>query len=770
MRLKVTTSILAFGSLLSACDAPNDNFTEQEWAQIQKLEPLKGAPPRSPYNLRDQDEDVAKLGQMLFFDKEVAEAITVAGPSGAVGEVKKVACVNCHDTPYYSDSHLTTPGTMASNGMLASIPHGRSFSASNTGQLVNLHWNEWALWAGRFDSLVEHGTGVWGTSATVMAQARFLYAKYKDEWNVVFPDNQLDPRLGLPTTDPANIFPATGNPPDTLPADALENINKMRSNLGRLFDTYPRMLMSPGSPFQRYVRDRDYSALTGAQKRGLKLFIGKAACNDCHNGPTLADNRFHNIGAPNVTMVPGNPNAVAPNRGRATAVAANVTSLNTFDANPNAVIFSGAGRYSDDQQKGYERLDALRNQDRDHCLCRKTDAVADAAACTAAVMSSPVQMALASDNNIPCLVMDDAGYCTCRQTEAVADITKCTDVVMSSTVQQVLRTNTKVACLKYDDTLEGMFRTPTLLNVAETGPYFHSGSVQTLEEVIQFYNQGGGITGFAGTKSPQVRPLGLSEDEVQDLAEFLRSLTGKTPAQQAAEKRQAAIDNDEDPNQVWDWTKNTSKPPLTGAGGSAPTTGAAGAGAKGGAGGGSRRAPAVLPAAPPRRRGRPGGVGGSARPPRLRGFSPRRGRPNQRPGRPSRKALVLPRQDGGLSRFPPGLGPRPSYNRALGNVYCEATCRGGPDRDWCSREPSDFPDGDGGAGRGRSGRPGERRGHRGAQRRGPARGGGARPQGDHHRRPQSRVRRPRRRGHHRRPLRQRGLVGPLSQPSFRWCG
>ena len=99
MRLKVTTSILVFGSLLSACNSPNDNFTDTEWARIQKLEPLKGAPPRSPYNLRDQDEDVAKLGQMLFFEKEVAEAITVAGPSGAVGDVKKVACVNCHDTP-----------------------------------------------------------------------------------------------------------------------------------------------------------------------------------------------------------------------------------------------------------------------------------------------------------------------------------------------------------------------------------------------------------------------------------------------------------------------------------------------------------------------------------------------------------------------------------------------------------------------------------------------------------------------------------------------
>ena len=105
MRLKLTTSLLAFGSLLSACNSPNDTFTDDEWAVVQSIEPLHGAPPRSPYNLRDQDEDVTKLGQMLFFDKEVAEAITITGPSGTMGEVKKVSCANCHDTPVFTDSH-----------------------------------------------------------------------------------------------------------------------------------------------------------------------------------------------------------------------------------------------------------------------------------------------------------------------------------------------------------------------------------------------------------------------------------------------------------------------------------------------------------------------------------------------------------------------------------------------------------------------------------------------------------------------------------------
>jgi cytochrome c peroxidase len=68
------------------------------------------------------------------------------------------------------------------------------------------------------------------------------------------------------------------------------------------------------------------------------------------------------------------------------------------------------------------------------------------------------------------------------------------------------------------------FKTPTLREVAKTAPYFHNGSFGTLEEVIAFYNAGGGNDTF---KDPLKKPLNLNEDEQKDLIEFLKSLNGK---------------------------------------------------------------------------------------------------------------------------------------------------------------------------------------------------------------------------------------------------
>jgi cytochrome c peroxidase len=444
---------------------------------------------------------------------------------------------------------------------------------------------------------MEHGTTVWGTSATPFAQARFIYSKYKAEYNAAFPDTLLDDRLGIPTTDPTNVFPATGGPAaiggtpgafEAMPPDAPLAIQQFRANMGRAFDTYPRMMLTPDSPFQRFVQG-DPGALTSAQKRGLRLFIGKAACSDCHNGPTLTDNQFHNIGVPNVSILPGNAANQAPNRGRATAVAGQVAKLVALDVNPeNPIIYNGASRWSDNPTLGRERLEPLRTQDKEHCTCRRVDAVADAAACAKIVPNSSgafVQEDLSLEDTLDCLVTDSAtGACTCRKTDTVAlpAIANCTAIATSTKVQGELRHDERVACLKYDDTLEGMFRTPSLLNVADTAPYFHSGLVQNLTDVIWHYNVGGGPDGtFAGTKSPQIRPLGLTDAEVDDLAEFLRSLSGKSPALQAEEARAAA----DDPSTVWDWTKNTSKPPLTGLGGAGGAMGSGGAGGRGGAGG-----------------------------------------------------------------------------------------------------------------------------------------------------------------------------------------
>ncbi len=67
------------------------------------------------------------------------------------------------------------------------------------------------------------------------------------------------------------------------------------------------------------------------------------------------------------------------------------------------------------------------------------------------------------------------------------------------------------------------YKTPSLRNVSLTAPYMHNGSLATLEEVVQFYNQGG----FANENlDPLIRPLGLKPQEIADLIDFLSSLTG----------------------------------------------------------------------------------------------------------------------------------------------------------------------------------------------------------------------------------------------------
>jgi cytochrome c peroxidase len=67
----------------------------------------------------------------------------------------------------------------------------------------------------------------------------------------------------------------------------------------------------------------------------------------------------------------------------------------------------------------------------------------------------------------------------------------------------------------------GAFKTPSLRNIAVTGPYMHDGSLKTLEEVMALYNKGGEKNPFLGS----VRVLDLTNEEINDVIEFLKSLT-----------------------------------------------------------------------------------------------------------------------------------------------------------------------------------------------------------------------------------------------------
>ncbi len=85
----------------------------------------------------------------------------------------------------------------------------------------------------------------------------------------------------------------------------------------------------------------------------------------------------------------------------------------------------------------------------------------------------------------------------------------------------------------------GAFKTPTLRNVAVTGPFMHDGSMKTLRETVVHYNNGGvtkredRVNDFL---SGGIRPLELKDDQVDDLVAFLEALTSPQFAKAATKK------------------------------------------------------------------------------------------------------------------------------------------------------------------------------------------------------------------------------------------
>jgi cytochrome c peroxidase len=87
------------------------------------------------------------------------------------------------------------------------------------------------------------------------------------------------------------------------------------------------------------------------------------------------------------------------------------------------------------------------------------------------------------------------------------------------------------ATIVKDARLTGAFKTPGLRNVMLTAPYMHDGSLATLEDVMRHYNKG-------GKKSPhldkQMKPLNLSDQDIQDLVAFMGALTDPVPVTRPA--------------------------------------------------------------------------------------------------------------------------------------------------------------------------------------------------------------------------------------------
>lgn len=82
------------------------------------------------------------------------------------------------------------------------------------------------------------------------------------------------------------------------------------------------------------------------------------------------------------------------------------------------------------------------------------------------------------------------------------------------------------------------FKTPTLRNIALTAPYMHNGAYKTLEEVMDFYNKGGGA-GMGLDVPYQTLPsdkLNLTKTEISDIISFMKALSDTTGTQNRPSK------------------------------------------------------------------------------------------------------------------------------------------------------------------------------------------------------------------------------------------
>jgi cytochrome c peroxidase len=324
-------------------------FSDSEWAQIQLLAPLPAAPPADPTNRWADSAAAAALGQRLYMDRTLdvtpLEVGTDTNPTalGAVGDTGKVACQSCHEPQHwFSDQH--------------SIPRdvslGIKYAFRNDPSLVNAVFYDTFGWAGTGDGSWSFVTGpmenaVGGTRA---GWAHALATRYKTDYEAIFgamPDLSAVPAQARPAFS-ANekLTPLSQGWVDAwtgMSAADRDLVNRIYSNGAKAIAAYLRKVVSTDAPFDRYVGG-DNAAISTAAKRGLQLFIGKAACVACHSGPFFTDNTFHST--------------------RVAQTGANVpmTDLGRYSVLTNYQMglptFSTAGDYSDDRTTGAANLAA----------------------------------------------------------------------------------------------------------------------------------------------------------------------------------------------------------------------------------------------------------------------------------------------------------------------------------------------------------------------------------------------------------------------------
>lgn len=234
--------------------------------------------PKDASNRFADDSLAARFGKRLFFD----EALSGNG---------KVSCAKCH----LADQDFQD-GVALAQGM--GTTNRRTMPIAGTAHSPWLFWDgrsdsQWSQALGPLESPVEHG-------GDRTQYAHYIATTYRKEYERIF--GRLPDLSGLPTHAGPNSESSRAAW-QSIPEPRREEITRVYVNMGKAIAAFERKIELGETRFDRYVAvelagkpHTSADSLSADEEAGLRLFIGKASCVNCHNGARLTDDHFHNTG------------------------------------------------------------------------------------------------------------------------------------------------------------------------------------------------------------------------------------------------------------------------------------------------------------------------------------------------------------------------------------------------------------------------------------------------------------------------------------------
>lgn len=251
--LTVRRALLAT-TLLAACGEWTQDavFNEADVQLIgQMVLPEEAAP--DPSNRYASSAAAADLGQALFFDTELSS------PAG-------ISCATCHDPKAWFIDTRSSPNNVSIVFPMddAGTPLPPRITKRNSASLVNVAHYRWWAWDGRSDSLWMQCGVAFEAQATMAGERPRLAQLMAQRYRRLMDAAGIPDRSGFDDNEAAALA-------------------------YKALAAYLSTLNSANAPFDRFVAG-DRQALSPDAQAGLKLFIGKAGCIECHSGPALNGN------------------------------------------------------------------------------------------------------------------------------------------------------------------------------------------------------------------------------------------------------------------------------------------------------------------------------------------------------------------------------------------------------------------------------------------------------------------------------------------------